>query len=154
MILRILLYTLLALAVVAMAVAAYVRLSPMEAETWHMDPGTAQRTGNPNDFLVEEGGDRAAVVVGEPPAEVMAALDAAAMAEPRTERLAGSVRDGFVTYVQRSRLMGYPDAVSVRVTPEREGSRVTIWSRSRFGRSDLGVNRARVERWLAEAGLG
>ncbi len=153
MIARILLYSLVALAALAAGFAAYVRLAPMEEATWHIDPDGARRTGKPNDFLVADGGDRPAVISGDAPAQVMARLGAVAMGEPRTERLTGSVEEGFVTYVQRSRLMGYPDAISVRVTPEGAGSRLTIWSRSRDGQSDLGVNRARVERWLSASGL-
>jgi uncharacterized protein (DUF1499 family) len=35
------------------------------------------------------------------------------------------------------------------VFPAGEGSTLAIYSRSLIGRSDLGVNRARVTRWLA-----
>lgn len=153
MIRNILLFVALALAAVGLFLAVYVRLAPLDPAVWHVDPAAARRTGTPNDVLVAEGGDRPPVVTAESPADVMARMDAVAMAAPRVRRLAGSPEEGFVTYVQRSRLMGFPDAISVRVTPEGAGSQVTIYGRSRFGRSDLGVNRARVDRWLEEAGL-
>ncbi|MEM7643147.1 MAG: DUF1499 domain-containing protein [Pseudomonadota bacterium] len=127
----------------------YIRLADMPPETWHADPERGERTGRPNDVLVAEGGDLPSPVLAAPPAEVAARLDAIALAEAGTERIAGSPEEGWMTYVQRSALVGYPDAVSVKVTAEGEGSRVAIWSRSRFGYRDFGVNRARVDRWLA-----
>lgn len=61
-----------------------------------------------------------------------------------------SLSDGSqVTYVERSRIMGFPDLITVHFVPvgERQ-SAVAIYSRSVYGYSDLGVNRARVDRWL------
>ena len=52
--------------------------------------------------------------------------------------------DGQVTYVTRSKWMGFPDYTTVRNSEEV----LELWARSRFGQSDLGVNRARVEDWL------
>ena len=151
---KILLAGLGGLLIVAAAGAVYVRLSPMDPAIWHADPEAALRTGRPNDFLVGPGGDRAAILVDGPPGDVMARLDTVAMGEPGTERLAGTPGEGWATYVQRSALMGYPDAVSIRAAPEGGGTRLTIWSRSRYGQSDMGVNRARVERWLAALDIG
>ena len=52
-------------------------------------------------------------------------------------------------YVQRTERMRFPDTIVVRFL-ERPGGRSTIaiYSRSQLGRADLGVNRARIERWL------
>ena len=56
-------------------------------------------------------------------------------------------------YIQRSALMRYPDTIVVQFF-DRPGGRSTIalYSRSQLGKSDLGVNRARIERWLAKLG--
>ncbi|MGB3764761.1 MAG: DUF1499 domain-containing protein, partial [Ornithinimicrobium sp.] len=71
--------------------------------------------------------------------------------DPRVRVLAGSAADGFVTYVQRSALMGYPDYVSVRfVGVDAEHSTLAIFSRARYGSSDMGVNEKRVRRWMQE----
>src|SRR5271168_4752314 len=49
-----------------------------------------------------------------------------------------------VHYVVRSALMNYPDLVTVQVSPVgSDRSALVIWSRSVYGRSDLGVNRER-----------
>jgi hypothetical protein len=140
------------LAVVLLAVVAagaWVRLAPDDAARWHVDPAVAESTGRPNERLLR-GAD--APLFAETPEALMARLDAAAMAEPRVSRLAGDPADGFVTYVQRSALWGFPDYVSVRAAPEGGGARLLVWSRSRYGHSDLGVNAARVERWLSALG--
>lgn len=133
----------------AIAAPLGIRRTELDASRWHVDPFDAVRTGRPNDYLVADGGDQAVVIRPEAPEALMRRLDAVAMAEPDTTRLAGSPEELWVTYVQRSRIMGFPDAVSVRAKPDGGGSRLAIYSRSRFGQSDLGVNAARVKRWLA-----
>ena len=45
--------------------------------------------------------------------------------------------------------MGFPDAISIRLMPEGAGTKLEIFSRSRYGYSDLGVNAARVAAWIA-----
>ncbi|MBF9036158.1 DUF1499 domain-containing protein [Rhodobacterales bacterium HKCCE2091] len=134
----------LAVVVVAVvAVAIRVRTAPMDPARWHADPATAEPPATPNFALLR--GSEAPVIAADVPA-VAARLDGIARTEG-AERLAGNAADGLVTYVVRSRIMGYPDAVSVRLSPVDGGTRVELFSRSRFGRSDLGVNAARVQRW-------
>ncbi len=54
-------------------------------------------------------------------------------------------------YIQRSERMRFPDTIVVRYFPlDGDRSTVAIYSRSQLGRSDLGVNLTRVERWLAK----
>lgn len=140
------LFLLLVLALgVAIAAAVVFRVVPMPPETWHVDPLTADAPGTPN-FDLRRGDD--APLIATPPAALAPRLDALAMAEGAT-RIAGSAAEGFVSYVARTPVMGYPDAISIRLVPEGEGTRLHIFSRSRFGHSDLGVNAARVARWIA-----
>jgi uncharacterized protein (DUF1499 family) len=125
---------------------------------FHIDPATAARTGAPNDFLVAPEGataarpDRIAEVHPMPPRALLERLDSVAMGAPRTERIGGSLDEGWITYVQRSRVFGFPDYVSVRAVEVPGGSALIVWSRARFGYGDFGVNRARVENWLAALG--
>ncbi len=49
-------------------------------------------------------------------------------------------------FVARSALMKYPDLIAVQVTPDAD---LILWSRSIYGRSDFGVNQARLMAWLA-----
>ena len=60
--------------------------------------------------------------------------------------LSGSVDSGHITYISRSRIMGFPDYITV----QKFDGKLRIFSRLRFGQSDLGVNKRRVEGWLAQ----
>ncbi len=69
--------------------------------------------------------------------------------EPRVEQVASD--DGGLTqrYVQRTKIMRFPDTIVVRFIDLGEGrSTIALYSRSQLGESDFGVNHARVERWL------
>ncbi len=138
--------TLLVLALLALfvlSVVLWVRLAPSDPARWHVDPATAPDPATPNFARAER-------VVALPPHEVRARLDAIAAAEGATvlaEDASG------VTYLARTRRMRYPDYVSIRLDDAGDGTtRLQAFSRSRFGRSDMGVNAARLNRWLGKLG--
>lgn len=146
----------LLLVLLAAGLMLYVRFAPLDAASWHVDPVTASTPETPNSFRVLAPGstpgpaEMVSPVYPVPPSELMQAFDRMALAQPRTRRLAGAP-DGtvHVTYVQRTALVAYPDYISVRAVAVGEGqSALVILSRSRFGKSDLGVNRARIVQWL------
>jgi uncharacterized protein (DUF1499 family) len=137
----------------------FVRSAGHDPARWHVDPADAMRTGKPNDALAAPAGttrveaDIVLPFVTRPSAELLAALDAVVRAEPRVEVLAGDVGTGNITYVQRSAVIGFPDYISVSAVETSAGSSLILWSRSRYGHYDFGVNRARLERWLGGVGL-
>ncbi|MFC7705040.1 DUF1499 domain-containing protein [Plastorhodobacter daqingensis] len=137
---------LLLLVVAALGGAAWVRLAPLEGPAWHVDPDQVQPPDRPNHALLRSG----SVVYPIPPETLAAAVDDIAMADPRTRLLAGSVAEGHMTYVARSRIWGFPDLVTVRVVPHPDGATLAVFSRARFGRSDMGVNQARLDGWLRQ----
>lgn len=139
----------LGVCVVAVLGVGYVRLAPVDEAAWHVKPADAQRTGKPNDYLVAEEGDAPPVTLTAPLARVAAALEDTASSEAGASVLAGDAADGFVTYIQRSTVVGFPDFISVTLDEAEGVTTVRIYSRSRDGHSDMGVNKARVERWLA-----
>ena len=57
-------------------------------------------------------------------------------------------RIGRIEAVARTPIMGFREDVSIRVTPDGEGSRVDIRSSSRYFESDLGSNAARITRLI------
>src|SRR6202171_5060160 len=61
-----------------------------------------------------------------------------------------SRRIGRIEAVARTAIMGFREEVSIRVTPDGEGSRVDIRSSSRYFESDLGSNAARVTRLIED----
>lgn len=138
-------WILVVLVLLLIAAVAVPRLVSDDPALWHVDPRSVTPPDTPNTYLVA---DHDAVTLPMPPDEALARLDAIALADPRTKRLFQD--DGRVTYVQRSAVFGFPDYISVNVAPVDGGSSVSIYSRSRFGYSDLGVNKARVERWLGK----
>jgi hypothetical protein len=149
-----LIWAVAALAVVAVAGVVWVRSSSVDPRAWHVDPLAPARTGRPNDFLMLPSGlagaDASSPVLPGDLRTVARRVDGLIARDPRTRRIAGVVDEGFVTYEVRSRWVGWPDYVSVKVVPAGEGAHaLAIWSRARFGYSDMGVNRDRVERWVA-----
>jgi len=131
-------------------VMAYVRYTPSDPAEWHVDPRAIPKPKTPNHWLVRPvGGDARPPFYPVDVPTLAAAVDRAAMALPRTDRLAGDVRAGHMTYLRRTPIMGFPDYMSVRVHLAEGGASLAIFSRARFGHSDLGVNRAWVEEVLA-----
>lgn len=78
-----------------------------------------------------------------------------ASARPRVE-LVGSSADGWqLDYVARSARLRFPDLVTVRFVSLAPGrSTLAIYSRALYGRRDFGVNRTRIEGWLAAIASG
>lgn len=150
---RLALWLVALLLVATVAGAAWVRLAPDDPALWHVDPLSGASTGRPNEARIlppgAAGEGIASPVFAMTPEALMRRFDAAALADARVTRLAGAPEALFATYVQRSAIFGWPDYVSVRVVEAEGGAALAVWSRSRYGYSDMGVNRARVERWLA-----
>ena len=142
-----------------LAVLAWIRLAPDDPAAWNLaskahvmaleDPGhqtlpdamAALGTANPA---------QVGCVVPGAPADVLARLDAIALASPRTQRLAGSPQEGRITWVQRSFLMGYPDYITAEADAVPGGTRLDVISRQRYGSGDMGVNAARLKDWLGQ----
>ncbi|PYC49436.1 DUF1499 domain-containing protein [Litorivita pollutaquae] len=129
------LYIIVIVALIAIGFAVYVRLAPSDAARWHQMPEGAER----QDF------DGGCIRIGTTGPQGISLLDRIIMSGPRTQVLAGSVEDGMVTYIIRSKLWGFPDYVTVR----QLGDTLQIYSRLRFGKSDMGVNKTRVDGWLS-----
>lgn len=144
----------IALMVVVASIA--IRRLDHDAGVWHVDPLTAPTPSSPNSYRVAPDDatidfDAVAPTFDMSVAELAAAFDRVARADGRVDVIGGSPSEGFVTYVQTSRLFGFPDYVSVRfieLAPDR--STLAVFSRSRLGQSDLGVNEQRVQRWLGD----
>jgi uncharacterized protein (DUF1499 family) len=128
-----------ALALAAIGLALWVRLAPLQGEGWHVDPATAPDPTTPNFARLD-------LTLPMPPEAAAERLRAVA-AESGAVLVAG---EGLhLTFVTRSRLMGYPDYTSVTLTEAEGGTRLQALARSRFGNSDMGVNRARMNAWRA-----
>lgn len=83
-------------------------------------------------------------------------FETVALAEPRTEKLGSQEigKDVQVDYVQYSKLIGYPDTITVRFIDLGEGrSTLAVFSRAHYGYRDFGVNEARVKDWMRKLDL-
>ena len=123
-----------------LGLAAYVRLAPSDPARWHV---ATEVSGPPGEVVAGEG--RASLRFPGDGAALLARLDAVALATPRTQRLAGSIQEGRITWVTRSALWGFPDYTTAEARPDG----LHVQARLRFGRSDLGVNAARLADWLS-----
>lgn len=121
-------------AFLGLAFLAYVRLAPSDEGIWHVAPRSTEDKSFGNGVIRR-------ITVGK---DGLRRMDSLISADPRTQKLAGNVQEGMVTYISRSRMMGYPDYT----TMIQSGEDLIIYGRSRFGRKDYGVNGARVERWI------
>ena len=121
-----------------------------------VDFATLQRGPDPNQYLLCPKGTCAAQTDGEAPVfdvrveQLQVAWDEMLAEQPRLQVLRREVTNVQIDYVQRSRLLRFPDLVTVRFVPiDDTHSTLAIYSRSVYGKGDMGVNRARVEEWLA-----
>lgn len=127
----------LVLVLLVISALLWIRLAPDDVARWHQLPEVVQ------DRDMEGGVIR--LVPGD-----LAEFDRIMATEPRTHILAGSVDEGLVTYVTRSRVFGFPDYTTVA----QRGEDLAIYARLRYGKSDMGVNKARVQRVLAAMAQG
>jgi uncharacterized protein (DUF1499 family) len=121
-----------------------------------IDFRTLQRTARPNQYLVCPPGlcqaapDAESPVYHLPVATLRERWLAMIARQPRVQQVAVDADQGQYDFIQRSRLLRFPDTITVRFIPRSATqSTLAIYSRSHYGSSDLGVNRRRVTAWLA-----
>lgn len=121
---------------------------------------TAPRASKPNNFRIRAFG-RQNVAAAEPvaplfnrsPAGLASDVDAALPSMTGDWTLHERSADGLTRhYVVRTPLMRYPDLVSIEISPASDGpetgASISVFSRSVYGHSDLGANKARVDQLL------
>jgi uncharacterized protein (DUF1499 family) len=125
------------------------------ADLGDVDFATLSRRDTPNDALACGAGLCASEANMPAPVFDLGADDLfyrvqqAVADEPRLVLMAKEKERGVLRYVQRSRFFRFPDTINVKVVALPDGrSAVLIYSRSQIGRGDMGVNRARIERWV------
>ncbi len=129
------------------ATMIWVRIAPIDPHTWHRVDLPVGKAGE-----FSAAGSYTVLIDVSDGAASLRALDGIISQTPRTKRVAGQVEDGRLTYVTRSAFFGFPDYTTVAVGPQNAS--LAVFGRLRFGRSDLGVNRARITGWLAALDRG
>lgn len=133
------------LLMIAISGLIYIRSAPHDTDGVHVAPPTGATPEHP---VLKPGSALFSRLFDTPAADSLKRLNDIALATKRTRILAGSVETGMITYVTRSRGFGFPDYTTVQAVSEDTGSRITIYGRLRFGKSDFGVNRQRISAWL------
>ena len=148
--------------VLVLAVAAVLLVGPARiweligpADLGDVDFAKLVRRNSPNDALAAPSGMSRARVDIEPPVflssagDLRNALAQVTAKELRIKRVAADDATLTDRYVQRSAVLGFPDTIVVRFVPLPDGrSTLALYSRSQLGYSDMGVNKARLRRWL------
>jgi uncharacterized protein (DUF1499 family) len=129
-----------------------------------MDLAHIERPATPNTALAAPAGFRPAPDIETPiypvdPDRLLQTARRVAAEQPRTYLAADFPALRQVHYVARSALFNFPDLITVQVAPAapdaaanpagHPAATLVLWSRSVYGRSDLGVNRKRLAAWLA-----
>ena len=129
---------------------------PVQRETIRfqtLDPGA--RTNRylvcPQGYCAAATPDRISPIFDEPAAALQARWMAMIERQPRITPGPGDIAARQYDFVQRSRFLAFPDTVTVRfIALGAARSSLAVYSRSLYGSSDFGVNRDRIEAWLAE----
>lgn len=124
-----------------------------------MDLAQLVRPASPNTALAAPAGfhpppDIVTRAYALPPERLYQAIRAVAAARPRSY-VAVAYPDRLQShYVVRSAVLNFPDLVTVQAQADPAGgSMLLLYSRSVYGYSDMGVNRARLADWLAALDL-
>lgn len=116
-----------------------------------------QRPVSPNSYLLapprftDAATDETAPIFRAPVKVLKQWWNAVIAQQPRIKNISES-EDGLqIDYVQRTAFMRFPDCITVRfIYIDAKRTTLTIYSRSVYGYSDFGVNKARVQSWLAK----
>jgi len=126
--------------------------------TKYCDFSTLKLGRRPNQFLMLPAGfqavaeaHEASAVFTASPATVCEKLIAIIEGEPRIEWLGKDLDGQRLELVQRSKIFGFPDRISIAVVPGEaaDSTALAVYSRAKIGIRDFGVNKARITRWVS-----
>ena len=140
---------------VFVAAALWVRFAPASQDQFHIKPSDVQDVGlGQNYYMLGSStfAQKPAQVLDGQLSENAARIDQILTSELGGARFAGSLDDGWATYVFRTKWMGYPDYMSISLVSESEKTELSVFSRSRYGIRDFGVNKTRVQSLLTSLG--
>lgn len=135
-------YTLLILLVVLMI----VRFFPVDTEPYHEDPAEPDRRRSEVRLI----GREAPRFPGDAD-DVLETFREIALNDRGVRVVEGSVDEGMITFVARSRVFGFRDFITVKAVGEAGGlTKLSVFARPRVDGYDWGVNARRLDRWLGE----
>lgn len=132
--------TLIVIVIFFIALQAYIRLVPSAAARWNVDPFAAKHPAPAGGRLVLKGGD----LPFEDATQALAATCREMLSLRRTKVIAGAANERRLTFLTRSAVWGFPDYTTIELRETAQGYEIAMLARLRFGRSDFGVNQARL----------
>ena len=122
-----------------------------------IDFSTLQRPRSPNTYLVCSNDfsastpDQEAPIFPSPLKDLIRAWNTMIANQPRTEEIYKQ-DDGLLrTFVQRTKLVRFPDVISVEfVSLTDRSSTLALYSQSQYGYNDFGANQRRAKAWLSD----
>ena len=116
-----------------------------------------ERRASPNDALAcpedvcTASADIKAALYPVTARELRTAFAKVIASEPRVTTVDANETAFTDRYIQRTGRLGFPDTIVVQFFDRPDGqSTLAIYSRSQLGESDLGANKARIDRWLSK----
>lgn len=126
----------------------------------HIDFASLERTTRPNQYLVCPPAtcaaevDRDSPVYAVPVGRLRDAFLEMVAGQPRVRLIAADAEAGYYEFEQQSRFMRFPDTITVQfIALDEARSTLAIYSRAHYGYRDFGINKARIDAWLAELSL-
>ncbi len=141
--------------ILAFVIAAIIwfiwsRISSGDPDLWHVDPADADAPNRNSWRMI---GREAPRFPGDP-TRILNAFTEIALAEPRAKLLDGGTDEGMLTFIVRSSGLGIKDYITVKAVGEGPQTKLGVISRSGSSAgTDMGRNRERLDRWLAELEL-
>jgi uncharacterized protein (DUF1499 family) len=131
-------------------------LTACSADMTGIEFATLVRPGTPNTYLVcppnlcAVPADAESPIFQRPADQLYDIIRRTLPAQPRTTVAQDEPARRRLVLVQRSFVFRFPDTITIQAfdLPD-SSSTLAIYSASKYGRSDLGVNKARVIKWLA-----
>lgn len=127
------------LVALVLAAMAYVRFKPVTPDQAGPLPSPAQ----PGDYP-SAGGFYAVRPLSDLPPDVLTRLQAIALEAPRTTQISGDPNTTPMVFETRSLIWAFPDINTIWTA---DGN-LHVYAHLVYGKSDLGMNRARILGWL------
>lgn len=133
----------------------------LRANKKSLDLTTFTPPSSPNHALAAVSGltratpNRDGPVSTKSPTELLRTVRRVFGAQPRTHLVVNESEQtnpytNTLVFVQRSLVFRFPDTIWAQAVERQGGTALIIFSASAYGHGDLGVNRARVDSWIAE----
>lgn len=129
-------------------------LGPVQFEGLTKGPKPNQVLICPDGLCNDKDRDRASPVYAVDMAMLKTALVKSLEEEPGLTRVDDGSDPRRLRYVQRSRLLRFPDTIRIKFYPldDEPGSTLALYGQSQIGSGDFGINLERANRWLGRLG--